>query len=105
MFPFFAKFPPNFDEPESSYTVAVDHSVKAIVLSCRGSLGLSDILVDLTCDYEPMPVPEGDPHGSYLVHSGMFLSATTLQRGTVHDVIKEALERFPEYGLVMCGHR
>ncbi|GAA5976822.1 hypothetical protein JCM5350_007258 [Sporobolomyces pararoseus] len=84
--------------------VAVDHSVQAIVLSCRGSLGLSDILVDLTCDYEPMPVPEGDPHGSYLVHSGMFLSATTLQRGTVHDVIKEALERFPDYGLVICGH-
>ncbi|GAA6023225.1 hypothetical protein JCM11491_006486 [Sporobolomyces phaffii] len=84
--------------------VAVDHSVEAIVLSCRGSLGLSDILVDLTCDYEPMPVPEGDPHGSYLVHSGMFLSATTLQRGTVHDVIKDALERFPTYGLVLCGH-
>ncbi|GAA5954882.1 hypothetical protein JCM3765_007801 [Sporobolomyces pararoseus] len=84
--------------------VAVDHSVQAIVLSCRGSLGLSDILVDLTCDYEPMPVPEGDPHGSYLVHSGMFLSATTLQRGTVHDVIKEALEKFPDYGLVICGH-
>lgn len=34
----------------------------------------------------------------------MFCSATTLQRGTVHDVIKEALEQFPSYGLVVCGH-
>ncbi|GAA5943218.1 uncharacterized protein JCM15063_005295 [Sporobolomyces koalae] len=84
--------------------VAVDHSLEAIVLSCRGSLGLSDILVDLTCDYEPIPVPEADPRGSYLVHSGMFLSATTLQRGTVHDVIRDALSRFPTYGLVLCGH-
>ncbi|GAA6061189.1 hypothetical protein JCM10212_002402 [Sporobolomyces blumeae] len=84
--------------------VAVDHSLNAVVLSCRGSLGLSDILVDLTCDYEPIPVPDADPHGSYHVHSGMFLSATTLQQGTVHDVIKEALERYPTYGLVICGH-
>ncbi|GAA5891465.1 hypothetical protein JCM5296_006543 [Sporobolomyces johnsonii] len=84
--------------------VAVDHSVGAVVLSCRGSLGLSDILVDLTCSYEPMPVPDADPHGSYFVHSGMFCSATTLQRGTVHEVIKGALEQFPTYGLVVCGH-
>ncbi|GAA5989130.1 hypothetical protein JCM11641_007606 [Rhodosporidiobolus odoratus] len=84
--------------------VAVDHSISAVVLSCRGSLGLSDILVDLTCDYEPIPVQDGDPGAAYFVHSGMFCSATILQRGTVHDVIKEALERFPTYGLVICGH-
>ncbi|GAA5955653.1 hypothetical protein JCM21900_005074 [Sporobolomyces salmonicolor] len=84
--------------------VAVDHSVGAVVLSCRGSLGLSDILVDLTCSYEPMPVPDADSNGSYFVHSGMFCSATTLQRGTVHEVIKGALEQFPTYGLVVCGH-
>lgn len=85
--------------------VAVDHSIKAIVLACRGSLGLSDILTDLTCSYEPIPVPDADPSGSYLVHSGMFCSATVLQRGTVHDVIRDALKQFPDYGLVLCGHR
>ncbi|GAA5835382.1 hypothetical protein JCM11251_005219 [Rhodosporidiobolus azoricus] len=84
--------------------VAVDHSISAIVLACRGSLGLSDILVDLTCDYEPIPVQDADPGGAYFVHSGMFCSATTMQRGTVHDVIKEAMEQFPDYGLVICGH-
>lgn len=84
--------------------VAIDHSISAIVLSCRGSLGLSDILVDLTCTYEPIPVEHGDPGASYYVHSGMFNSATTLQRGTVHDTIREALESFPSYGLVLCGH-
>ncbi|BGP22429.1 hypothetical protein JCM10295v2_001308 [Rhodotorula toruloides] len=84
--------------------VALDHSIKAVVLACRGSLGLSDILTDLTCSYEPISVHDGDPHGSYLVHSGMYGSATVLQRGTVHDVIRDALKRFPDYGLVICGH-
>lgn len=75
--------------------VAIDHSIQSIVLSCRGSLGLSDILVDLTCSYEPIPVEHGDAEASYYVHSGMFCSATLLQRGTVHDTIREALESFP----------
>lgn len=34
----------------------------------------------------------------------MWCSATTLQRGTVHTTIREALEAFPSYGLVVCGH-
>ncbi|KAM0751552.1 hypothetical protein T439DRAFT_324739 [Meredithblackwellia eburnea MCA 4105] len=84
--------------------VALDHSVKAVVLSCRGSLGLSDLLVDLTCTYEPIPIEHGDPHGSYYVHSGMYCSATTMQRGTVHETIKDALRLYPDYGLVLCGH-
>ncbi|GAA5914180.1 hypothetical protein JCM8208_003931 [Rhodotorula glutinis] len=98
---------PAFDSEKMSPIVnyvAVDHSIKAIVLACRGSLGLSDILTDLTCSYEPIPVPDADPSGSYLVHSGMFCSATVLQRGTVHDVIRDALKQFPDYGLVLCGH-
>lgn len=99
---------PNFSTAKMSPLVnyvAIDHSISAIVLSCRGSLGLSDLLVDLTCTYEPIPVEHGDPEKSYYVHSGMFNSATTLQRGTVHDTIREALESFPSYGLVLCGHR
>lgn len=76
-----------------------------MVLACRGSLGLSDILTDLTCSYEPIHLPAGDPSGSYFVHSGMYCSATVLQRGTVHDVIRDALQQFADYGLVLCGHR
>ncbi|GAA5873953.1 hypothetical protein JCM3774_004050 [Rhodotorula dairenensis] len=84
--------------------VAIDHSVKAVVLACRGSLGLADILTDLTCSYEAIPIPDGDPQGTYYVHSGMYCSSTTLQRGTVHDVIADALAKYPDYGLVLCGH-
>ncbi|GAA6048137.1 hypothetical protein JCM3770_003679 [Rhodotorula araucariae] len=98
---------PAFDSEKLSPIVnyvAIDHSIKAIVLACRGSLGLSDILTDLTCSYEPISVPDADPSGSYFVHSGMFCSATVLQRGTVHDVIRDALKQFSDYGLVICGH-
>jgi hypothetical protein len=66
---------------------------------------LSDILVDLTCSYESIHVPDGDPMSSYYVHSGMWHSATGLQRGLVHETIGEALRNFPLYGLVLCGHR
>jgi hypothetical protein len=85
--------------------VAVDHSISAIVLSCRGSLGLSDILVDLLCDYETIPTPDGaQPGGNYQAHEGMWNAATLMQRGTVHDTLRDALESFPNYGLVLCGH-
>lgn len=79
--------------------VAVDHSISAIVLSCRGSLGLSDILVDLLCDYEAIVIPDGDPMAHYQAHTGIWHAATTMQRGVVHDTIREALESFPQYGM------
>lgn len=33
--------------------------------------GLSDVLVDLTCEYEPLIPEGGDPEHSYLAHGGM----------------------------------
>lgn len=33
--------------------------------------GLSDVLVDLTCEYEAMVPEGGDPEASYLAHGGM----------------------------------
>jgi hypothetical protein len=33
--------------------------------------GLSDVLVDLTCEYEPMVPDGGDPEASYMAHGGM----------------------------------
>ncbi|KDE05852.1 hypothetical protein MVLG_03795 [Microbotryum lychnidis-dioicae p1A1 Lamole] len=84
--------------------LAVDHEMKAIVLSCRGSLGLSDVLVDLVCSYEQIHVPDGDTMALYQVHAGMWHAATRLQRGLVHKTIKEALEQYPSYGLVLTGH-
>ena len=86
--------------------VAVDDVNKAVVLACRGSLGLSDILTDLTCDYEPISVHGGGPTQSYYVHSGMLASAIRLkdEKSTIHETLRKALERHPDYGLVLTGH-
>lgn len=82
--------------------VTVDHSAKAVVLTCRGTLGLSDVLTDLTCDYA-----EFEHEGKkFVAHAGMLEAAQLLakQKGKVYQTILEGLVNHPDYGLVLCGH-
>ena len=80
--------------------VSLDHDSKAVVLTCRGTLGFEDILTDMTCDFDTMNWRGKD----YSVHKGIHASARRLlsSRGLV--TIKAALEECPDYGLVLCGH-
>ncbi|CAG8973224.1 hypothetical protein HYALB_00006393 [Hymenoscyphus albidus] len=83
--------------------VSLDHESKAVVLTCRGTLGFEDVLTDLTCDYDEMNW-RGQ---NYSVHKGIHASARRLLNGRssrVMATITAALEEFPEYGLVLCGH-
>lgn len=83
--------------------VALDHETKAVVLTIRGTLGIEDILTDLTCDYEAMTW-QGE---QWKAHGGMLRCAQILKRQTsrVFTTIKQALETWgPEYGLIICGH-
>lgn len=83
--------------------VALDHAAKTVVLTIRGTLGIEDILTDLTCDYESMNWGEK----SWKAHGGMLRCAQILKRKTsrVLNTIKQALETWgDEYGLVICGH-
>lgn len=96
--------------------VTVDHYAEAIVLTCRGTLGLSDVLTDLTCDYKEFTLPtdklahseevSGGQQRYYIAHGGMLEAAQLLatQKGKVFDAIKHGLEDYPHYGLVLCGH-
>ncbi|KAF7853281.1 hypothetical protein EAF04_010782 [Stromatinia cepivora] len=83
--------------------VSLDHQSQAVVLTCRGTLGFEDVLADMTCDYDELVW-----HGKgYKVHKGIHASARRLLQGgggRVMSTIKAALEEFPDYGLVMCGH-
>lgn len=82
--------------------VTVDHSAQAVVLTCRGTLGLGDVLTDLMCEYQ-----EFDHNGStYAAHGGMLEAAQLLahQRGKVYDAVMRGLTLYPSYGLVLCGH-
>lgn len=88
--------------PQLVHFVSVDHEAGAVVLTCRGTLGVADILTDLACDYENIRV-YGE---SYPVHKGMLSAAKQLSQESsrVCTVIKKALEMNPGYGLVLCGH-
>ncbi|ESZ89550.1 hypothetical protein SBOR_10064 [Sclerotinia borealis F-4128] len=83
--------------------VSLDHQSQAIVLTCRGTLGFEDVLADITCDYDEL-VWRGK---AYKVHKGIHASARRLFQGgggRVMATIKAALEEFPDYGLIICGH-
>jgi len=85
------------------HTIAIDEESKAVVLSCRGTLGFDDVLVDMMCEYDDLTW-RGK---SYKVHKGIHASARRLLYGgdgRVLLTLKEALEEFPDYGLVLCGH-
>lgn len=85
------------------HTIAVDRESKAIVLACRGTLGFEDVLSDMMCDYDDLAW-RGK---AYKVHKGIHASARRLLYGgdgRVLFTLKEALEEFPEFGLVLCGH-
>ncbi|KAI1327058.1 hypothetical protein F5Y16DRAFT_208406 [Xylariaceae sp. FL0255] len=85
------------------HTVALDEKSKAVVLTCRGTLGFEDVLADMMCDYDDL-VWRGK---TYQVHKGIHASARRLLYGgdgRVLFTIKAALEEYPEYGLVLCGH-
>ncbi|KAI8138434.1 hypothetical protein BJV82DRAFT_673584 [Fennellomyces sp. T-0311] len=90
---------------ELVHYVTVDHAAQAIVLTCRGTLGLSDVLTDLTCSYSDVNLPEIDS-GEFKAHGGMLEAAQMLakEKGKVFRAIRDGLDQHPNYGLVLCGH-
>lgn len=83
--------------------VSIDRDSRAVVLTCRGTLGFEDVLTDMLCDYDDLHW-QGQ---AYQVHKGIHSSARRLLAGLgsrVMVTIKAALEEYPDYGLVLCGH-
>ncbi|KAK0723688.1 hypothetical protein B0T21DRAFT_403677 [Apiosordaria backusii] len=83
--------------------ISLDHKAKAVVLACRGTLGFEDVLADMACDYDDL-VWRGK---AYKVHKGVHASAKRLLYGgdgRVLYTLKQALEEFSDYGLVLTGH-
>ena len=83
--------------------ISIDDDSKAVVLTCRGTLGFEDVLTDMSCDYDDI-LWQGQ---SYKVHKGIHASARRLLGGSgtrIMATIRATLEQYPEYGLVLCGH-
>lgn len=83
--------------------LCLDHDSKAVVLALRGTWGFEDILTDMTCDYDDLEW-QGK---NWKVHKGMHASAKRLLEGGSRRVmvaIRAALDEFPDYGVIFCGH-
>lgn len=84
--------------------VCIDVESKAIVLTCRGTLGFEDLLTDMACDYADI-YWQGT---AYKVHRGIRDSARRLMDSAggnqIMATLKAALEEYPDFGLVLVGH-
>lgn len=83
--------------------ISIDDDSKAVVLTCRGTLGFEDVLTDMTCDYDDL-LWQGQ---RYKVHKGIHASARRLLGGNgsrIMATIRATLEQYPDYGLILCGH-
>ncbi|KAL1896343.1 hypothetical protein Sste5346_004728 [Sporothrix stenoceras] len=83
--------------------ITLDHASKAVVLACRGTLGFEDILADMACEYDDL-YWRGR---TYQVHKGVHASARRILYGgdgRVLATLRDALVKYPDYGLVLCGH-
>lgn len=75
--------------------IAIDHSVRAVVLSIRGTLSLSDVATDIVCS-------STEYLGGY-AHDGMKQSAKLLW-AVRQKVIVDALANNPGYAFWITGH-
>jgi len=110
---------------EIVYYLILDHKSKSVVLTLRGTLGLTDVLTDLTCNYLDIEITFEDERKMtstststsnekekekekhvYSVHSGMYYAAKWLAYDCkkLHEVLNTTLRKYPKYGLVICGH-
>ncbi|OUM69554.1 hypothetical protein PIROE2DRAFT_2416, partial [Piromyces sp. E2] len=95
---------------EIVYYLILDHKSKSLVLTLRGTLGLTDVLTDLTCNYLDIEITFEDERNDssfskkdkhiYSVHSGMYYAAKWLAYDCkkLHEVINITLKKYPKYG-------
>jgi Lipase (class 3) len=83
--------------------ISIDRESRAVVLTCRGTLGFEDVLTDMLCDFDDLSW-----RGiSYKVHKGIHASARRMLGGNhsrVMATLKAALEEYPDFGLILAGH-
>jgi Lipase (class 3) len=83
--------------------ISIDRESKAVVLTCRGTLGFEDVLTDMLCDFDDL-YWRGKTHK---VHKGIHASARRMLGGKdsrVMATLKAALEEYPDFGLILTGH-
>lgn len=78
--------------------VAVDDVNKAIVLSFRGTVSLSNWIANVNLDFNDF-----DACDDCQVHAG-FLSSWQDSKGQIVDALTQARARNPSYSIIFTGH-
>lgn len=90
------------NEPCPAFALVVDHDLKALVLTVRGTSSESDCLVDADCFGKTWNC-EDCPDEKVLVHGGMNKAASEILE-KVMQPLEAALIEFPDYFLFTTGH-
>lgn len=80
--------------------VVVDKDSKSVIVCLRGTLGISDVVTDLTASYSQYCLNGQQGY----VHLGILQSAQKIARSPIKDAVVESLKKHPGYGLVLTGH-
>eukprot|EP00794_Sanderia_malayensis_P012703 gene12703-14007_t len=90
------------------FFVAVDHKNKSVVISCRGTLSMKDVLTDIMIEQERIPVENGEPN--WKAHKGMIQAAQYVLEFIDNEDLLEKAFNFDDrrdtksYNLVVVGH-
>ena len=83
--------------------LSLDHASHAVVLTCRGTLGVQELITDFAADYEDFEWLGN----TYKVHKGVYACAKHILyggNGKLLRVLRAALKQYTGYGLVLVGH-
>ncbi|XP_064627221.1 diacylglycerol lipase-alpha-like [Lineus longissimus] len=96
------------DIGETPFYVALDHDMKKVVISIRGTLSLQDVLTDLKAEAEPLPVQPA--REDWLGHKGMVENAIYIKKVLKEERIlakafgKDLERGTKDYDLTLVGH-
>lgn len=95
------------------FYVSLDHGRQAVCVTIRGTLGLSDLLTNLECDYGQFIISNGSKEKEkeqqqqrHSVHAGMLRQAKLLSRkgSLLHTEVSNLLQKYDKYNLILIGH-
>lgn len=96
------QFPSTCKRHAPNFYICLDHQSCAVVVTIRGTLGLSDVLTNLACTYADLWL-NNEKHQA---HAGMLMEATRLSKpsSSLHIALRKALLDYPTYDLILVGH-
>ncbi|KAJ3319368.1 hypothetical protein HDV06_006395 [Boothiomyces sp. JEL0866] len=90
---------------KSPFAVSVDHALRSVIISIRGTLSTTDLLVDLYIKEQDIIWMENGETKNAVTHQGMYVIANTilgeLEENGIFSKIKET---YPDYSLICSGH-